>query len=67
MKKYILPIAAMAAVMCACGDSGFKVTGNIEGAAATTKMVLETLRGLPTPLSWCLNHLTAVDGLSSTR
>ena len=42
MKKYILPIAAMAAMMCACGESGFKVTGNIEGASDTTKLVLES-------------------------
>lgn len=42
MKNYILSIAAMAAVMCSCGESGFKVTGTIEGAADTTKMVLES-------------------------
>ena len=42
MKKYILSIAAMTAVMCSCSDGGFRVTGNIEGAADTTKMVLES-------------------------
>lgn len=41
MKKHILPIAAIAAMMCACGDSGYKVSGTIDGAADTTTMVLE--------------------------
>lgn len=42
MKKYILPLAVMGAVMCSCGGSGFKVSGNVEGGSDTTKMVLET-------------------------
>lgn len=42
MKKYILPLAVMGAMMCSCGGSGFKVSGNVEGGSDTTKMVLET-------------------------
>ncbi len=31
----------MAALMCACGQSGFKVSGSVDGAADSTFMVLE--------------------------
>ena len=42
MKKYILPLAVVGSLMCSCNDSGFKVTGNVEGGSDTTKMVLES-------------------------
>lgn len=42
MNKHILSIAVlMGLVLCSCGESGFKVSGNIEGGSDTTKMVLE--------------------------
>lgn len=42
MKKYILPLVATALVVGSCGNNNFKVTGNVEGGADTTKMVLES-------------------------
>lgn len=42
MKKTKIYILAMMAVLCAaCGGNNFKVTGKIEGASDTTRMVME--------------------------
>ena len=40
MRRYIMPLATMALMLCSCGESGFKVSGNVEGGSDTTKMVL---------------------------
>lgn len=37
-----MPLATMALMLCSCGESGFKVSGNVEGGSDTTKMVLES-------------------------
>ena len=42
MKKYSIYILTLVAmVMTACGNGGFKVSGKIEGANDSTKMVVE--------------------------
>ena len=42
MRQYILVLAAVALMMGACGQSGFKVTGSVEGGSDTVEMVIES-------------------------
>lgn len=42
MRLHTLIISAVALMMCACGQSGFTVTGNVAGGADTIAMVIES-------------------------
>jgi peroxiredoxin len=42
MKKYIFSIACIAILLTSCGGNEFKVSGTIDGATDTTRLVLES-------------------------